>query len=90
MNARSNILLLYCTTKKPSWTWVDDSVSMVLERDLAQWLDRFALPMSMSVMRLMQDFQRNIMFLPSQYWDIVSMLCPWAMLYPPMLHLTQE
>ena len=28
--------------------------------------------------RLVQDFQRNIMFLPSQYWDIVSMLCPWA------------
>ena len=23
-------------------------------------------------------FQRNIMFLPSQSWDIVSMLCPWA------------
>ena len=28
--------------------------------------------------RLVQGFQRNIMFLPSQYWDIVSMLCPWA------------
>ena len=27
---------------------------------------------------LVQDFQRNIMFLPSQYWDIVSMLCLWA------------
>ena len=26
--------------------------------------------------RLMQDFQRNIMFLSSQFWDIVSMLCP--------------
>ena len=28
--------------------------------------------------RLVQDFQRNMMFLPSQYWDIVSMLCHWA------------
>ena len=28
--------------------------------------------------RLVQDFQRNIMFLPSQSWDIVKMLCPWA------------
>ena len=27
--------------------------------------------------RLVQDFQRNIMFLPSQSWDIVSMLCSW-------------
>ena len=31
--------------------------------------------------RLVQDFQRNIMLLPSQYWDIVSMLCPWARLF---------
>ena len=23
-------------------------------------------------------FQRNIMFLPFQYWDIVSMMCHWA------------
>ena len=28
--------------------------------------------------RLVQDFQINIMFLPSRYWDIVPMLCPWA------------
>ena len=28
--------------------------------------------------RLVQDFQKNIMFLLSQYWDIVSMLCPWT------------
>ena len=25
---------------------------------------------------LVQDFQKKIMFLPSQSWDIVSMLCP--------------
>ena len=26
-----------------------------------------------------QDFQRNILFLPSQHWEIVViMLCPWA------------
>ena len=29
-------------------------------------------------MSLVQDFQRNIMFLPSQSWDIVSILCLWA------------
>ena len=28
--------------------------------------------------RLVRDFQRNIMFLPSQSWDIVRMVCPWA------------
>ena len=27
---------------------------------------------------LVQDFQRNIMFIPSQSWNIVSMVCPWA------------
>ena len=27
--------------------------------------------------RLVQDFQRNITFLP-YYWGILSMLCPWA------------
>ena len=25
--------------------------------------------------RLVQDFQRNILFFPSQYWDIISLLC---------------
>ena len=49
---------------------------------MAQWLERGALPVSClpcgSETRLVQDFQRNIMFLPSQYWDIVLMLCPWA------------
>ena len=28
--------------------------------------------------RLMQDFQRDVMFLPSHSWDIVSMVCYWA------------
>ena len=28
--------------------------------------------------RLVQDFQRNIMFLPSQSWDIVKIVCPWV------------
>ena len=54
----------------------------ILERDMAQWLEREALqgrclPCGFES-RLVQDFQRNIMFLPSRYWDIVSMLCPWA------------
>ena len=35
-------------------------------------------------------FQRNIMFLPSQHWDIVSMFVFLGKaLYPQMLHLTQ-
>ena len=48
--------------------------SMQIEREMAQWLERGALPMSLPPCgfesRLVQDFQRNIMFLPSQYWDI--------------------
>ena len=28
--------------------------------------------------RLMQDIQRDVMFLPSHSWDIVSMVCYWA------------
>ena len=37
-----------------------------IERDMAQWLERDALTMLLPA----------IMFLPSQSWDIVSMLCP--------------
>ena len=34
-------------------------------------------------------FQRNVMFPPSQRWNIVfSMMCPCA-LHPRVLHLTQ-
>ena len=51
------------------------------ERDMAQWLECGALLMSLPDVRfrtrLVQDFQRNIMFLPSQSWYIVLMLCPW-------------
>ena len=39
------------------------------------------IPMSLPALRfgtLVQKFQRNIMFIPSQSWDIVKMLCPWA------------
>ena len=38
-----------------------------LERDVAQWLERGALPMSLPAVRfrIPQNFQRNIMFLPS-------------------------
>ena len=54
----------------------------MLERDMAQWLERAlcrcrCLPSGFES-RLVQDFQRNIMFLPSQSWDIVKMVCPWA------------
>ena len=37
--------------------------------------------------RLVQDFQRNIMFPPFRYWDIAVSL--GKTLYPHMLHLTQ-
>ena len=51
-------------------------------RDMAQWLERSALPMSLPAVRfripLVHNFHRNIMFLPSQSWDIVRMFCPWA------------
>ena len=49
---------------------------------MAQWLERGfyrcrCLPCGFEP-RWVQDFQRNFIFLPSQSWDIVSMLCPWA------------
>ena len=52
-------------------------------RDMAQWLERGgALPMSLPAVRFRiphgAGFQRNIMFLASQYWDIISMMYPWA------------
>ena len=46
-------------------------VTMV--RDVAQWLERGGLSMSLGAV----FSEKNIMFHPSQYWDIVSMLCPW-------------
>ena len=69
--------------------YISIAVNKQRERDVAQWLERGALPMSLPVAfgfkpRLEQDFQRNIMFIPSQYWDM--MLYPF---YPHMLHLTQ-
>ena len=64
-----------------------------LERDVTQWLERGALSTSLSAVRfriLLQDFQRNIIFLPSQYWDVVLMLCPLGKAHnPKMLHLIQ-
>ena len=49
------------------------------DRGIAQWLIVADVAACRVVSnRLVQDFQRNIMFLPSQYWDIVSMLCFWA------------
>ena len=50
---------------------------------MSQWLQCGVLPMSLPVVRFRiplgaRFHERYIMFLPSQYWDIVSMLCPWA------------
>ena len=56
-------------------------LAMYLERDMAQWLawlERGALSMSLPVVRfLLRPTTYHVNFLPSQYWDIVSMLCPW-------------
>ena len=49
---------------------------------MAQWLERGALPMSLPVMRfqtpLGAEFSEKYHVSPSQSWDIVSTLCPWA------------
>ena len=49
---------------------------------MAQWLERGALPMSLPAVQfripLGAGFSENIMFLPSQSWDFVKMVCPWA------------
>ena len=52
-----------------------------IERDMAQWLERGALQMSLPAVRsripLGAGFRRIIMFLQSQSWDIV----PWAIYF---------
>ena len=59
------------------------ATELFIERDVAQCLKRGAvcqyrcLPCGFES-RLVRDFQRNILFLPSQYWHIVSMFCHWA------------
>ena len=57
-------------------------IKVIKEKDMAQWLERGALQMSLPAVRfwipLGACFQRNIMFLPSQSRDIVNMLCLWA------------
>ena len=65
-----------------------------IERDMAQWLERDALTMSLSPRGfesgLLQDFQRKIMFPPlsilGNCFDVVSL---GKALHPQMLHLTQ-
>ena len=52
------------------------------ERDVAQWLERGALPMSLPAVQfripLGVGFSEEYHVFSSQYWDIISMLCPWA------------
>ena len=58
----------------------------LLERDVAHLLERGALPITISLtaVRFRIPFEAiyifiyAYMFLPSQYWNIFSMLCPWA------------
>ena len=33
--------------------------------------------------RVVRDFQRSVMFLPPEYWVIVSMLCSWTRHFIP-------
>ena len=54
-----------------------------VERDVAQWLDRSALPMSLPAAWVRNSlgarFSDKYHVSPLQHWDIlVSMLCPWA------------
>ena len=67
----------------------------ISEKDVVQWLERRCRSANVRhEPRFVQDFQRTIMFLPSEYWDIVSMLSPWPLTakhyYTPILHLTQS
>ena len=52
---------------------------------MAQWLERGALPMSLSAVRfrimLGAEFSEKYHVSPSQSWDVVKMLCPWANLF---------
>ena len=61
---------------------IDSCVPLFLERDTTQWLECAALSMSLPAMRfrisLGAGFSEKYHVSPSQYWDIVSMLCPWA------------
>ena len=48
-------------------------------RDMAQWLERGALPMSLPAVQFRIPLGAwFIMFLYSQSWDIVKMVCLWA------------
>ena len=54
-----------------------------LEWDMAQWLERGVLPMSLAAVRfripLGAGFSENVYHAsPLSMWDIVKMLCPWA------------
>ena len=64
------------------WLLVTNSPGGHGERDMAQWLERGALPMSLPAVRfripLGAGFSEKYHVLPLQYWDIVSILCPWA------------
>ena len=66
-----------------------------LDRDVAQWLERGALPLPLNAVRVQRPlgagFQRNIiMFLPSLLGDIVPMFVSLGKaLYPHTLHLTK-
>ena len=63
----------------------------VLVRDMAQWLERGDLPMSLPAVRVRIPLgagfsEKNYVF-PSQSWDAVSL---GKALHPQVLHLTRE
>ena len=62
--------------------------------DVARWLERGALQLPLTGVRVRAPldavFRINIMFLPFQHWDIVSMFVSLGnKLCPHMLHLTE-
>ena len=71
-----------------------DSLVCVLERDVAQWLERGALPMSLPAVRFRiplgagfsEKYHVSPLSILGHYFDVVSL---GKTLYPHMLHLTQ-
>ena len=67
--------------------------STYLGRDMAQWLERGALPMSLPAVRfripLGAGFSEKYHVSPLSTWDIVKIVFWGKTLHPQMLHLTQ-
>ena len=75
-------LVLFGTTTIAVFATVYYYLMVHWERDIAQWLERGALLMSLPAVRfripLGAEFSEKYHIFPSQYWNTVSMLCPWT------------